>query len=182
MFFYLKSRFEVKKSFLLDVNPELVVGYTALQRSPAGLIKRLKSLESDYLKLSEAEREKMFYERREDYNRQLPDFDFDKYQKEWVNRTSEMIFLNKTCFNGLFRQNSKGEFNVPFGKYKNPTICDEENIREVNKALKDTKIVCGDFSMSKQFVGSRIVHLSRSTLSASECHFELHRLCQRWLR
>ncbi len=63
-----------------------------------------------------------------------------------------MIFLNKTCFNGLFRQNSKGEFNVPFGKYKNPTICDEENIREVNKALKDTKIVCGDFSMSKQFV------------------------------
>ncbi len=152
MFFHLKSRFEVKKSFLIDVNPELVVGYTAIQRSPAGLLKRLKKLESDYLGLSDVDREKLFYEIRDGYNHRLPDFNFDKYQKEWVSRAAEMIFLNKTCFNGLFRQNSNGEFNVPFGKYRNPTICDGDNILEVHRALKDTRIVCGDFSMSKQFV------------------------------
>lgn len=152
MFFHLKSQFEVNKACLLDVNPELVVGYTAIQRSPASLVKQLKKLESDYLAHSEEERSAMFYEIREAYNTKLPDFDFDKYGKEWVSRTSQMIFLNKTCFNGLFRQNSKGEFNVPFGKYKKPTICDEPNLNEVHNALKDTKVVCGDFTMSRQFV------------------------------
>jgi|AGTN01.3.fsa_nt_gi DNA adenine methylase (dam) len=152
MFFYLKSRFEVKKAYLLDVNPELVVGYTVIQRSPSGLVKQLKKLEADYLAKQSGERSKMYYEVRESYNRELPDFDFDRYCGEWVNRAAQMIFLNKTCFNGLFRQNSKGEFNVPFGKYKNPTICDSGNISEVSQTLKDTQIICGDFSMSKLFV------------------------------
>lgn len=152
MFFYMKSKFEVKHAFLYDINPELVVGYTAIQKSPKGLIKKLKVLEDDYLGRDAAAREKLFYEIRDNYNQQLADFNFDKYHKKWVNRTSHLIFLNKTCFNGLFRQNSKGEFNVPFGKYKNPTICNAENIREVNKALKNTEIECGDFSASKPHV------------------------------
>jgi DNA adenine methylase len=152
MFFCLKSKFEVKHAFIYDINPELVIGYTAIQKSPKGLIKKLKVLEEDYLGRNDSDREKLFYEIRDNYNQQLSDFDFDKYHKEWVDRTSHLIFLNKTCFNGLFRQNSKGEFNVPFGKYKNPTICNAENIREVNKALKNTIVECGDFSASKPHV------------------------------
>ena len=149
MFFCLKHKFEVKQSYLFDINPELVVGYTAIQRSPKALIKKLAAAEADYLGKDDAGREKLFYEIRNDYNRQLSDFDFDKYHKEWVDRTAQLIFLNKTCFNGLFRQNSKGEFNVPFGKYKNPKICDDENLRQVYKALRNTKVICGDFSCSK---------------------------------
>ena len=93
MFFYLKSRFEVKKSYILDVNPELVVGYTALQRSPAGLIKRLKTLESDYLDGPKSSGKRCSTSIVRTIIWQLPDFNFDKYQKEWVNRTAEMIFL-----------------------------------------------------------------------------------------
>lgn len=65
-------------------------------------------------------------------------FNYEKYGSSWIERAAYLIFLNKTCFNGLFRVNSKGEFNVPFGKYKNPTICDTLNLLEANKALKKT--------------------------------------------
>ena len=63
-----------------------------------------------------------------------------------------MIFLNKTCFNGLFRVNKKGLFNVPMGAYKNPMICDEKNLRAVSQKLQKVTIVCGDYRMSKEFI------------------------------
>lgn len=153
MFFYLKSKFDVKHAYIYDINPELVIGYSSIKRSTASLIKILKKNEADYNDRSDLERSELFYQVREEYNRQLPDFNFDKYNKEWVNRTAQMIFLNKTCFNGLFRQNSKGEFNVPFGKYKNPKICDATNLKEVSRALKGVEIECSDFSASKPHIG-----------------------------
>jgi len=79
-------------------------------------------------------------------------FDYENYNMEWIERAKYLIFLNKTCFNGLFRQNSKGEFNVPFGRYKNPKICDRENIIEVHKALKDTRVFCNDFTESGKYI------------------------------
>ena len=63
-----------------------------------------------------------------------------------------MIFLNKTCFNGLFRVNKKGLFNVPMGAYKNPMICDEENLRAVSEKLRNVRIVCGDYRLSANFI------------------------------
>ena len=63
-----------------------------------------------------------------------------------------MIFLNKTCYNGLFRLNSKGEFNVPFGRYKNPNICDESNLQAVHQALEKTEILCADFTHAQHFI------------------------------
>ncbi len=65
--------------------------------------------------------------------------------KVWIERTAQIIFLNRTCYNGLFRVNRKGEFNVPFGKYTNPVICDEENLRKVSKALQKVTIKNQDY-------------------------------------
>ncbi|CAJ35290.1 N6 adenine-specific DNA-methyltransferase [Methanocella arvoryzae MRE50] len=148
MFFYLKGRFEVKEAFLYDINPELVLGYKTIQKSPQKLISRLKELEDEYLSKAEQQRQEMFYSIRSSYNSQAETFNYKKYSAAWVDRVAYMIFLNKTCYNGLFRQNSKGGFNVPFGRYKNPSICGAENILAVSHALKNTRIELGDFIKS----------------------------------
>lgn len=157
MFFYLKSRFEVKEAFLYDINPELVLGYKTIQKSPQKLISRLKVLEDEYLSKTDLQRQELFYSARTAYNAQAEGFNYKKYSTLWVDRVAFMIFLNKTCFNGLFRQNSKGGFNVPFGRYKNPTICDADNILAASHALKNTRIDLGDFLKSAS-------HIEKGTL------------------
>ncbi len=69
-----------------------------------------------------------------------------------IEKAALMIFLNKTCFNGLYRVNKKGLFNVPMGAYKNPLICDENNLRAVSEKLQNVKIVCGDYKNSADFI------------------------------
>ena len=151
-FFYLKSNYDIKKSYIFDVNSELIISYTAIKRNPQNLIDMLDKIQSEYFDLSENKREKYFYDLRNKYNDDIGSFNCKKYDKTWIERASLLIFLNRTCFNGLFRQNSKGEFNVPFGDYKNPKICDEHNIMSVHECLKDTTIICGDFTRSKRYI------------------------------
>jgi DNA adenine methylase len=67
--------------------------------------------------------------------------------KDKIERAARTIYLNKTCFNGLYRVNSKGKFNVPFGRYRNPLICNIENLKAVSFALRNVEILCGDFAM-----------------------------------
>ncbi|NYB26966.1 MAG: DNA adenine methylase [Methanobacteriaceae archaeon] len=152
MFFFLKRNYHVKKSFLFDINPELIIGYKTIQNNSKELIKILNRMEKEYLKKSEKCRKEFYYKVRDSYNLQINGFDYSNYNSEWIKRTSYLIFLNKTCFNGLFRQNKKGEFNVPFGRYKNPTICDQKNISQVSIALKNAKIFCADFNESDQYI------------------------------
>ncbi len=150
--FYLKNNYEVKKSYLLDKNIELIIGYKVIQNNPTELIKKLKKIKILYFSKNKTQQCEFFYEIREIYNNQRIRFDYKNYNKEWIERVSYSILLNKTCFNGLFRLNKNGGFNVPFGGYVNPKICDEVNILEVNKALKDTMIICGDFSNSEDYI------------------------------
>jgi len=150
MFFYLKNKFEVKEAFLLDINPELVVGYKTIQKTPNKLVSRLKELEKEYLSKNDRSRQDLYYSIRDLYNSQMSTFNYQKIGPKWVERTAYTIFLNKTCFNGLFRQNSKGLFNVPFGRYKNPTICNEDNLIQSSLALKNTKVEVGDFSKTSR--------------------------------
>ena len=75
-----------------------------------------------------------------------------KLNETATEKAAQFIFLNKTCFNGLYRVNRKGKFNVPMGAYKNPTICDDENLRNIHEALQNVTIVCGDYSLSKSFI------------------------------
>jgi len=153
-FFYLKSRFQINNSYLFDINRELIVGYKVIQNDPKELINHLKILEIEYTSKNEEERKSYYYTIRDRYNSQVNSFDYINYNTSWIERASHMIFLNRTCFNGLFRQNRNGEFNVPHGRYKNPKICDKENIRKVNLALKNTEIICGDFSDSLKYVNN----------------------------
>jgi len=152
MFFFLKNNFEINKAYLFDINRELIIGYKVIKRDAKDLIKELKKFEKKYFDKSEEERKNFYYKMRDSYNKQMVKFNYKKYSEEWIDRAVYLIFLNKTCYNGLFRQNKKGEFNVPFGRYKKPTICDKKNIKAVQKALKNTKIFCDDFSASQKYI------------------------------
>jgi DNA adenine methylase len=151
-FFLLKRDYKIRKSFLVDINRELIIVYKVVQKTPLKLIEKLKNLEELFIKQSREDRKELFYEIRYLFNQQITDFDYKKYNNDWVERASSLIFLNRTCFNGLFRQNSKGEFNVPYGDYANPNICDEVNIHEVSRALKGTEIKQADFEVSGEFI------------------------------
>ncbi|MDY9922692.1 DNA adenine methylase [Methanobacterium sp.] len=152
MFFYLKNQYQINDTVLLDVNPELIMAYRVIQRDVDKLITILGEMEIEHLQKDEVRRKENFYRIRTEYNRQMPVMDYQNYADEWIQRTASLIFLNKTCFNGLFRLNSKGEFNVPFGRYKNPTICDEGNLQAVHQALKKTEILCADFTHAQHFI------------------------------
>lgn len=122
-----------KNAIINDFNKELINLYTVIKDNPDKLINELNS--GKYLN-----EESNFYsirnlDRNEIYFNKLADFE----------KASRTIYLNKTCYNGLYRVNSKGEFNTPFGRYKKPLICDEENIRNVSKYLKTVSIFNLDF-------------------------------------
>lgn len=155
MFFYLKNNYRVKESFLFDLNPELILAYKVIKNSYKALVDRLSIMENSHLQKSETERKNNYYRIRDLYNKQMQDFDFTEYGTESIKRVAYLIFLNKTCFNGLFRQNRFGEFNVPFGRYKNPRICDEHNLVEVNRSLQDTHIICSDFSSAAEYIDKK---------------------------
>jgi len=153
LFFHLYNRYDIKKSVLIDINRELIVGYKVIKKDHKKLINSLKILKEEYLSLDKEKRKEFFYEIRKCYNEQMNYFDYKKYaSNEWVERAKYLIFLNRTCYNGLFRQNEKGEFNVPSGAYKNPPICDDNNIQNVSKALKNTIVLCGDFTLAGKHI------------------------------
>jgi DNA adenine methylase len=95
--------------------------------------------------LDAAEREEYFYARRSHYNTQRATIDFAAFSPAWVERAADLIFLNKTCYNGLFRVNSSGHFNVPFGRYVRPEICDADNLLAVSALLQRATLHMGGF-------------------------------------
>ncbi len=151
-FFYLKNRYKIKHSYLLDNNKDLIITYQVIQKDPTALIKKLKGIEYRYLRKESADREAYYYRIRKRYNNHRKRFTFNRYSHTWVQRAAYLVFLNRTCFNGLFRLNRAGEFNVPYGRYKNPTIIDKTNILQVNRALQNTVIECADFTRARQYV------------------------------
>lgn len=154
LFFYLKNRYKINKAYLIDNNQDLVLTYGVIKNQAGKLIRELKILQTKYLKCGDAKRAEIFYKIRDRYNKRRNIIDYKKPSDVWVKRASFVIFLNKTCFNGLFRQNSNGDFNVPHGRYKNPKICDSENIKEVSRALKSVKIICADFEECRKYAQS----------------------------
>ncbi|PIE36151.1 modification methylase [candidate division KSB3 bacterium] len=139
------QHYEIKSAFLYDINKELILTYRVIQREPEQLIKQLEDLSRHYYDLSEEARKDYYYKIRVSYNEQRCHVNYSSFSKEWIPRAARMIFLNKTCYNGLFRMNRQGQFNVPFGRYKHPKIADADNIRNVSKILDIADIRVGDF-------------------------------------
>ncbi len=126
-----------KKAHINDVNKTLVQTYKNIKENVDELIKSLRKIEKDFISKNTEERKEFYYSIREKYN-SLPAVDFKK--------SLYFLFFNKTAFNGVYRENSKGGFNVPMGSYTNPKIVDEENLRLVSETLSHTKITSGSFA------------------------------------
>lgn len=141
VFFDLYNRGLIDKAIIMDANPELAILYKTIKEQPDNLVEDLYKIQKKYLFLSESGKEKLYYEIRDEFNLKR------KNNDNQVNpiRASQIIFMNRTCFNGLFRVNSKGAFNVPHGDYKNPRILDSENIYAVSKSFQIANILHGDF-------------------------------------
>lgn len=138
MLFYMLQRYpNIKRAAINDVNQDLTTCYSTVRDYPEELINSLSEIEREYLMLSnDEERRAFFMESRGHYNEKNLDP---------IENTTLFIFLNRTCFNGLYRVNKRGQFNVPFGKYKNPTICDAATIRKDSEVLRRVEILTGDF-------------------------------------
>lgn len=155
VFFFLNRKFSFGHCWLCDANDELVLTYRVIKKSVNTLVTELELLESEYLPKDEAGKELFYYSVRDSFNHNLAGFNFKRYSPAWAERAAQIIFLNRTCFNGLFRLNQSGQFNVPFGRYKNPVILNEKNLRSVAAVLENTRIIPGDFTACGKFVNDR---------------------------
>jgi len=149
LLFHLLSNYSVEKSIINDINPDLILSYKVIQKNPEDLINKLREIENEYLPLSfEAKKEYYYNNLRNKFNKLRINY-LEPNTKLSVEKVALLIALNKTCFNGLYRQNSKGEFNVPMGRYKNPKILDEDNLRKVSTLLEHTQIFYGSYDSIK---------------------------------
>ena len=163
VFFHMKEKYgtTITDYFISDYNWDLFILYRVIQARVKELISELEILANEYLPLpptqkgdKEGERISMYMRIRDEYNE-------DEWEKErylnngvgfrkkltdrWIRRAAMTIFLNRTCFNGLYRVNSSGKFNVPHGRYNNPDIVDKQNLQAVSNALQGVNISVGSY-------------------------------------
>ena len=108
----------------------------------------LYTMQNTFILLDKEERKAYYMQKRKRFN----ELKVNGTENANIEKASLMIFLNRTCFNGLFRVNKKGFFNVPMGSYKNPIICDENNLRAISEKLQRVIIVCRDYKKSADFI------------------------------
>lgn len=149
LLFNILSKHTFQQIYISDINAELMNAYNAIKYNVDELISRLSEMQYLFLPMDESGRKYFYYTSRDKFNSLVLS------ENNSVEKAALFIFLNKTCFNGLYRVNKKGQFNVPMGAYKNPCICDEDNLRNISKALQNVEIVCGDYSLSKKIIDSK---------------------------
>ena len=148
MLFYMLQKYpNIQKAVINDINPDLTTCYKTVRDNVNELIESLQCIENEYLSLNGDKRQKEFFmATRERYNEKNLDP---------IENTTKFFFLNRTCFNGLYRVNKKGLFNVPFGKYKNPRICDPATLLKDSELLKRVEILTGDFEATFNYASNR---------------------------
>lgn len=141
LFWMLNNFQNLEKAVINDINLDLINTYKTIASKPKELISILEILQSEYHDLDGKgeDKKEYYYQKRSKYNTR---------KSSQTGHSALFIFLNRTCFNGLYRVNRKNEFNVPMGSYRKPTICDKENILAVSEALKKVEILCGDFEQT----------------------------------
>ncbi|WP_338993356.1 Dam family site-specific DNA-(adenine-N6)-methyltransferase [Fusobacterium vincentii] len=148
--FDILSKYKLDEVYISDKNLELINTYKSIRDNVDILIKSLKEMEEQYIPLNNEDRKIYYYEKREEYNSLKINSEVNNIEKAIL-----FIFLNKTCFNGLYRVNKKGKFNVPMGAYKKLKICDEENLKNVSLTLRNVKIVYADYRESEKFIDDK---------------------------
>jgi DNA adenine methylase len=143
------SRYNLDEVYISDINRELIHTYTTIRDDVEPLIGMLRSIENEYNSADETSRKAMYYSRRKRFN------ELKAKKSESVEIAALFIFLNKTCFNGLYRVNRNGQFNVPQGGYKKPKICDESVFRTASERLRNVIIACADYKCSCDFIDSK---------------------------
>lgn len=130
------------RAHLNDINPALIACYDNLKRRPNTVIAVLRELQREYAHGSAAARKTLFYKIRSEFN---------ALENAVPQKTGYLIFLNKTCFNGMYRESLTGQFNVPFGRYENPRICDDDNLSRVSAMLKTAVLTSVPFDEAVRF-------------------------------
>ncbi len=148
MLFYMLQRFpNITHAVINDINPDLVCCYKTVRDNVDELIPSLGEIQRRYFELSDMElKREMYMQVRDRYNTKNLDP---------IENTTLFFFLNRTCFNGLYRVNKRGLFNVPCGRYLQPQICDEETLRADSKLLQKVEILCGDFEQTIEYAKAK---------------------------
>lgn len=141
--FDILNTFCLREVYISDLNEELILTYKTIRDSPYDLIELLSRYQQDFLICPLNEKEDYYLEQRRKYN---------SMKSLTIEKAALFIFLNKTCFNGLYRVNKRGEFNVPRGSYLSPVICDKANILAVSSKLQSIEIVASDYRKCYSFV------------------------------
>lgn len=149
LFWILQEYPNITKAVINDINAELICTYRVIKYEVENLIIELNRLQTEYLPLDEVGRKEYFLAQRERFN---------KRGTSNVETAALFIFLNRTCFNGLYRVNSKGKFNVPHGRYANPKICDEDTLRADSVVLQKVEILCGDFAQTGKYADDNVLY------------------------
>jgi len=147
LFWVLGEFTQLEKAVINDINGDLINAYKTIQSMPKELISILEILQGEYHSLENLadEKKEYYYQKRELFNNR---------KQTQTEHSALFIFLNRTCFNGLYRVNRKNEFNVPIGSYKKPTICDKSNLLAVSEALQKVELLCGDFEQTVNYTSS----------------------------
>lgn len=141
MLFYMLQKYpNIKSAVINDINPDLTLCYQVVRDNPTELVKSLDAIQTEYRALRTEEERKIFFLNKRDR--------FNTKSLDSIENCTLFFFLNRTCFNGLYRVNKAGKFNVPFGKYSTPTICDADTIYADSRLLQKVEIMTGDFEQT----------------------------------
>jgi len=144
--FDILNNYTLDEIYINDSNAELINTYKCIRDDTNNLIDLLSEYQDKYIPLGDSERKTFYYDKRTRFNELKANHTHD------TELAALFIFLNRTCFNGLYRVNRHGDFNVPMGAYKSPTICDEGNLTNIAAALKNVIIECSDYHKSEKFI------------------------------
>lgn len=145
--FDILNTYEMDEVYICDTNMELINAYNVVKNNVDELIELLITYENEHLKRSDENRKEYYYLQRELFN-----IEIQKVANNSLLRAALFIYLNKTCFNGLYRVNRKGLFNVPMGSYKNPKICDIDMLRRASELLQGVTILHGDYTCVEKYI------------------------------
>lgn len=129
-----------------DINPELINTYVQIRNNASDIINILTEMQNDFWNMSDEERKLYYLNKRSAFNTLI------RNKSQTVEKAALFIFLNKTCYNGLYRVNSKGFYNVPMGQYKKPHICDKELLYSSSHLLQNVEILCADYTQCDDFI------------------------------